>query len=483
MAFNKQLPRSTPEQQGIPAGAIHRFLDEVERAAVSKSQELHSFMLLRHGYVVAESWWKPYRPELPHMLFSLSKSFTSTAIGLAVSEGLISVSDKVVSFFPEYLPGNVSDNLAAMSIHHLLSMSAGHSECTMGACESDPEGNWVRGFLAAPVPHEPGTHFVYNTGATYMLSAILQKVTGQTLMEYLTPRIFNPLGIEDAFWISCPMGINTGGFGLSVKTEDIAKLGQLYLQKGLWNGQRLLSESWVATATSKQVSNGDDPNNDWTQGYGYQFWRCRHNIYRGDGAFGQYCIVMPEQDAVIAITSGVADMQAVLNLVWEHLLPAMGEKTADEDTIALDGLRSRMSGLQLGPKSGSAMSGISSEVSGCCYELESGANPIKGISIAFRGDCFAAVFKVEDGECTVKGGLGLGHWIESGLDIPGFPPKASINGVWVNGNTFEITLRYIDSPFADTILCRYSDDTVRVSAATNVSFGPRERFEITGRRV
>ncbi|MBW7461807.1 serine hydrolase, partial [Paenibacillus sepulcri] len=152
--------------------------------------------------------------------------------------------------------------------------------------------------LAAPVEHEPGTHFVYNSGATYMLSAILQKVTGQTLLEYLQPRLIEPLGIKGAAWDVCPRGINVGGWGLNVTTEDIARFGQLYLQKGMWNGQRLLTEEWIAEATSSQISNGDGGVNDWAQGYGYQFWRCRHGVYRGDGAFGQFCIVMPEQDAV-----------------------------------------------------------------------------------------------------------------------------------------------------------------------------------------
>jgi CubicO group peptidase (beta-lactamase class C family) len=164
-----------------------------------------------------------------------------------------------------------------------------------------------------------------------MLSAIVQKTTGQTVVEYLKPRLFDPLGIEDPQWDANPEGITLGGYGLHVRTEDIAKFGQLYLQKGQWNGKPLISADWVALATSKQVSNGSDPTKDWDQGYGFQFWRSRHNAYRGDGKDGQFCIVLPEQDAVIAITANTGNMQAQLNVVWDELLPAFNDGPLPEN--------------------------------------------------------------------------------------------------------------------------------------------------------
>jgi CubicO group peptidase (beta-lactamase class C family) len=174
----------------------------------------------------------------------------------------------------------------------------------------------TRAFLALPVAHKPGTHFLYNTPATYMLSAILQKATGTDLMDYLRPRLFEPLGIRNPSWEKSRDGITLGGYGLKVTTEDIARFGQLYLRKGQWRGKPLVPAAWVAVATARQTSNGSSPTSDWEQGYGYQFWRCRHGAYRGDGAFGQFCIVMPEQDTVVAITSGTRDLQGVLDLVW-----------------------------------------------------------------------------------------------------------------------------------------------------------------------
>lgn len=300
MTASNPLPRSTPADQGVSARGIAAFID----ALAARSLQVHGCMILRHGYVIAEGWWQPYAADMPHMLFSLSKSFTSTAVGLAVHEGRLSVEDPVTSFFPEDLPESIGPNLAAMRVRHLLMMGTGHDKDTTPRLRQAGSDNWVRGFLGLDVEHAPGSKFVYNSGASYMLSAIVQKVTGLTLLDYLTPRLFGPLGIDGATWESSPQGINAGGWGLSLTTEGIARFGQLYLQQGRWHGEQLVPEAWIREATSPQISNGAGGSSDWAQGYGYQFWRCRHNIYRGDGAFGQYCIVMPEQDAVIAMTGG-----------------------------------------------------------------------------------------------------------------------------------------------------------------------------------
>jgi CubicO group peptidase (beta-lactamase class C family) len=352
MPIKFNFPRCNPEAQGIPSEAIGDFVATAEKTI----QSLHSFMLLRHANVVAEGWWHPWRPETPHMLFSLTKSFTSTAVGIAISEGRLSVEDTVLSFFTNDAPKKIGANLAAMKVHHLLSMSTGHDQDTTERVFRSH--NPYKAFLGLPVEHAPGTHFVYNSAASFMLSAIVQQLTGQTLLEYLTPRVFEPLGIEGATWESHPNGVNIGGWGLNIKTEDIARFGQLYLQKGLWLDRRILPESWVEAATKKHVSNGNDPNSDWTQGYGYQFWRCRHNIYRGDGAFGQFCIVLPEQEAVLAMTAGVADMQVVLNLVWEKLLPAMDKGSSPKDVELNDRLSNTLNCLQIAPPRGAAASPI-----------------------------------------------------------------------------------------------------------------------------
>src|ERR1043166_2151337 len=309
------LPRSAPEAQGVASTAMLEFVDALNQ----QIEGMHSLMVVRHGQVIAEGWWAPYDAEHNHVLYSLSKSFTSTAVGFAVAEGKLSIDDEVLKFFPDDAPTNASNNLKAMRVRDLLMMSTGHQDEPSAASDSVSP----RSFLAKEVPHLPGTHFKYNTAATFMQSAIVQKVSGQTVLEFLRPRLFEPLGIEHPLWDTNFQGISLGGYGLRVRTEDIARFGQLYLQHGRWNGKASLPAEWVAMATAKQTSNGSNPKSDWNQGYGFQFWRCRHNAYRGDGAFGQFCVVMPDQDAVVAITSGVKDMQAVLNVIWEKLLPAM----------------------------------------------------------------------------------------------------------------------------------------------------------------
>ena len=476
-----QLRRSAPEAQGISSSAILGFVN----AASATIHEMHSFMLLRHGQVVAQGWWSPYTPERPHMLFSLSKSFASTAIGLAVTEGRLSLDDAVLSFFAEDTPAVVSENLAAMRVRHLLSMSAGHHEDSMGRMWKRYRKNWVKGFLSLPVEHAPGTYWVYNSGATYMLSAIIQKVTGMKLLDYLQPRLFAPLGIQGAAWETSPQGINMGGWGLSIKTEDIARFGQFYLQKGVWNGRRILPEAWVDEATASQIAN-DRPDPDWHQGYGYQFWRCRHGAYRGDGAFGQYCLVMPEQDAVLAITSAVDNMQMVLDLVWEHLLPAMGAIPLPENHAAHTELARKLSGLALPPPQGQPTSPLAGIVSGKCYQFEK--NPMKIASISFdfipkvlgasQKGCHLMIMDANGEHQAVCSSAG---WQEgTGLLFENQPAVSAVSGVWTAEDTYVMTIRFIETPFFNTYQCHFSEGQVKIAGCVNVSFGPKEAPLLVG---
>jgi len=463
--MSSQLPRATPESQGISSSTILNFVEAIEKNV----SEFHSFMLMRHGHVVAEGWWSPHAPERPHMLFSLSKSYTSSAIGLAVAEGRLTVHDKVISFFPDDLPDTVSDNLAAMSVHDILAMATGHAEDTTGFMREKFDDNWVKGFLTMPVEHQPGTHFVYNSGATYMQSAIIQKLTGMRLLDYLTPRLFEPLGIEGATWQQSPQGIDTGGWGLSIKTEDIANFGQLYLQKGVWQGKQILPESWIAAATSKQISNASNQQVDWQQGYGYQFWCCRHNAYRGDGAFGQYCVVMPDQDAVLAITSGLGDMQIPLNIVWEHLLPAMGEALPADDA-ACDALKRKLSSLAYAPPQGQKSSPLAEKISRKIYQLEPNDSKFESISFDFSKPEPVITFQTAHGSVPIT--CGSGNWHESSTLLYGEPSKIASSGVWSADDTFLVTLRFYETPFVSILPCHFENGNLSIDATTNVSFGP-----------
>ncbi|MGC9944429.1 MAG: serine hydrolase, partial [Verrucomicrobiota bacterium] len=337
------LPRSAPEAQGVSSSALLQFVN-----ALDEIDGMHGVVVVRHGQVIAEGWWAPYDAEHQHVLYSLSKSFTSSAVGFAVAEGRLSIDDPVLKFFPDAAPPAPSDNLKQMRVRDLLIMSTGHQDEPPTA----PDVISPKTFLAWPVPFLPGTHFKYNTAATFMLSAIIQKVTGQTVLDYLRPRLFEPLDIEHPVWDTNFQGISLGGYGLRVHTEDIAKFGQLYLQHGNWQGQQLLPADWVAMATSRQTSNGSDPDSDWTQGYCFQFWRCRHHAFRGDGAFGQYCVVMPDQDTVVAINSGVKNMQSVLNVIWDKLLPNLQAQALAPDPDAVRQLGDKIARLEVATAQG-----------------------------------------------------------------------------------------------------------------------------------
>ena len=329
--LTKSLPRSEASEK------LGKAVDKYLAAAQKDGQDIHSLMIVKDGKVLSENWMSEGREEEPHVLNSVSKTFTSIAVGFAEAEGRLSLDDKVITFFPDKLPAEISDNLAAMTIRDLLTMNCGYDTDPTSAIRGDEASDWVQAFLAWPVEHEPGTFFTYNSLGTYVLSAIVQQVTGEKVVDYLWPRLFRPLGIVDVRWDESPQGINTGGWGLYLKTEDLAKTGLLLLQDGRWEGKQILPEGWVKEASAAQVPSlpaGVKPelakklklttrNSDWLQGYGYQIWRCRNNAFRADGANGQYILVLPDKNAVIVVTANLRDMQAELNLIWKYLLPAL----------------------------------------------------------------------------------------------------------------------------------------------------------------
>jgi len=488
------LPRSTPEAMGVSSGGLLDFLNAVE----AQKLNLHSVMVLKQGHVVAEGWWAPYGPGLKHTLYSLSKSFTSSAVGFAVAEGILTVEDKVVQFFPDDLPATVSPNLAAMRVKDLLTMTTGHAQDSTPTLAQHPETTWVRSFLALPVEHAPGTHFVYNSGAPFMLSAIVQKLTGQTVPDYLRPRLFAPLGIEGADWELNPQGIAVGGWGLRVRTEDIAKFGQMYLQKGKWQGKQILPERWVAEATAGQVpSKGGSrpaPENDWLQGYGYQFWRCRHDAYRGDGAFGQYCIVLPEQDAVVAITSETGDMQAVLDAVWAHVLPAL---QGEGQTGGFRPLKEKISTLNLPRPQGEPTSPLTEALNGKRIVLEPNALSWQRITFRFEPKECEVLLQIANSEHRVR--VGLTHWHQYSTDLPTAPLKLTgtycpeptptrlaAAGAWTDPNTFRVVLRFTETAHYDTLTFRFEGEGVQLHFRSSLSIlnnANDKRPALTGKRV
>ena len=479
------LPRSSPEQQGIASADLLAFVE----AADKEIDTMNSFMLVRHGQVVAEGWWAPYDRDTPHVLYSLSKSFTSTAVGFALAEGKLNLDDPVLKFFPDEAPADPPPNLRAMRVRDLLRMNTGNqSEAPIRVDDpSKQKDTWVKTFLSHTVPFKPGTHFLYNSPATYMLSAIVQKVTGLTVLEYLRPRLFEPLGFKNPVWVSSPQGISAGAYGLSVRTEEIARFGELYLHKGIWNGKQLIPSTWVEQATAIQTSTGSAPTSDWDQGYGYQFWRSRHNSFRGDGAFGQYCMVIPELDAVVAITSGVRNMQQVMNLVWDKLLPVMKPGRLPENPAARHQLEARLAALRVKFPTGAVSSPIAAGVSGKWFEFTENDRGLKAVSFDFNSPSPSLTMRTATGETRMT--IGRETWTNSrglftnGLDralsVPANPLVAA-SGAWSTENTFTVKLVLSETPYYSTLNFKFEGDRLLVDSEHNVAFGPTKLPQLVG---
>ncbi|MEP6597409.1 MAG: serine hydrolase [Ginsengibacter sp.] len=423
-------------------------------------------------------------------MYSCSKSFTATAIGFAVSENLLTVNDKVISFFPGDLPDTISTYLSELTIKDVLSMSDGQEpDPTLTVAARD--SNWVKSFLALPVKYEPGTKFLYNSLGTYMLSAIVQKVTGQKVIDYLRPRLFEPLGIEGMDWEVDAKGINVGGWGLRIKTEDMAKFGQLFLQKGKWNGKQIIPATWVEEASTLKIiqhpeySQAKKDSSDWEQGYCYQMWRCRHNAFRADGAFGQFIIVMPDEDAVIAITAETPDMQEEINLVWNFLLPAIHKDKLPFKTNLSSTLKQKLSSLAL-PVIAKSTSPGKAVILNKTFLLEPNEKHIQSLSFNFHDNTCDIKLKTDTAVYQLAFGAGMwqsGETTKHGPSLVG-AAKASFVGLpplkvvgaysWKDENTLELALRYIESPHTEKITCHFDGNNISVDIENSFDYGKKK---------
>ncbi|MDN3024339.1 serine hydrolase domain-containing protein [Streptomyces sp. S.PB5] len=443
----RPLPTSTPSAEGVDATGVHALLDALEAAP---DIEPHSLMVLRHGKVVACGWWAPYTADRLHLLYSLSKSFTATAAAFAVAEGLLRLDDTVISYFPEFDADITDPRSRAMLVRHVTTMASGHEAETHDRALAADREEPVRGFLLLPPDRDPGTVFAYNQPTTYTLAAIVQRVTGQSLTDYLRPRLFDPLGIGDVAWVADRTGRQLGFSGLHATTDAIARLGQLYLRGGVWEGERLLPEGWVEEATRPHIRNSDEGGwADWRQGYGFQFWMSRHG-YRGDGAYGQYCLVLPEQDAVVAFTGDTEQMQAVLDLVWEHLLPAFGAAPLSGREAADTALAERMSRLALPPAAGKAATlketAVFTPYDGGCEGLPK----LTAVEVDEEG---RSLTLVEDGRRLE---LRFG---EPGWTVTEGPVPAAVSGGWTDEDTLVLDVALLETPHHVDLSCSLTDRT------------------------
>jgi CubicO group peptidase (beta-lactamase class C family) len=483
-AMAQPLPRSTPEAQGLASDDILKLVNALDAGV----KEIHSFVMLRHGQVVAEGFWSPYSSEDIQVLYSGTKSFNATAIGLLADAGMLSVDDLVLSKFPELAPAQPAANMMTMTIKNLLTMATGHTSDTIDTLRAAPNGEWTKAFLATAVPNPPGTNFFYNSGAAYVLGAIVQKVSGQTVDEFLTPRLFEPLGIQRHLWGKSPEGVNLTDGGLSVRTEDFAKFGQLYLNGGKWNGQQLLSEQWVTDASSKQVSNGND-NGNWSYGYGYQFWRSPIG-FRADGSLGQYSFVMPDRDIVIAITSGTSNSGGTDNLMKTVFanVPAGQDTALPENAGSLQALQDKLVSLSLPLPTGAESSGMAAQVSGAHYTVGSNSQGITGLSFDFAAAPPSVTIEDADGPHVIP--VGMGSWVRGRTDF-----KKRINelydtpeqgiaarGAWSAEDTFNARMVFTETPYTAIANFKFTGNQVALDVSYNVRWGNLTEPQVVGTR-
>ena len=454
------LPRSAPADQQVDPAAILGFLDALdERPDI----EMHSLMVVRHGQVAAEGWWAPYSAGRPQLLYSLSKSFTATAAAFAQAEGLLDLDDAVVSHFGEFAAEITDPRARSVKIRHVASMASGHTREMLSEAVARDRDEPVRGFLLIPPDRDPGTVFAYSQPCTYALASIVQRNSGMPLTRYLRPRLFDPLGIGPVGWHTFPPGREQGFSGLHARTEDIAKLGLLYLQGGQWEGTQLVPGKWVAEATSEQISNPGEPNPDWRQGYGFQFWMSRHG-YRGDGAFGQFCVILPEQDTVIVTTACTLDMQAMLDAMWAHLLPGLGTVSPGAGS-AHDQLRGRLARLELpaysGASSGAAAPAEWSPWTSGPFTIAAGVGGAAGgqvrpsltsVEVAPRAGGWQISLIEPANALTVP--VGAGAWaVSDHADRNGETIPVAVSGGWLDGNTLRAEVIFLETPHRMDITC------------------------------
>ncbi|GIF49454.1 CubicO group peptidase (beta-lactamase class C family) [Asanoa ferruginea] len=350
------LPRSTPGPSGVSSRAIGALVDRLEAWS-----ECHSIMVARHGHVIAEGWWAPYSADRPHLLYSLTKSFTSIAAGLTIADGLLALDDRVVDVLPDHVPADISEQGRRITVHHLLSMTSGHDTDSLEEAWRLEPGDLVKGFLRVPFPEPEGTRHAYDNATTFVLARMVERVTGRGLPELLDERLFTPMGVDHAEWDRVASGAAFGFHGLHLRTEVIAAFGQLLLNGGRWGDRQLVPREWVELATRRHIETQPEEDgsgdSDYLRGYGYQFWMSRHG-YHGDGAFGQRCLVIPAHDLVVAITGGDGQRQETVDAIWECLLPGIDQpdSTADDEILA-----DRLRRLSFAPVPGSADPGRSAK--------------------------------------------------------------------------------------------------------------------------
>lgn len=467
------LPRSTPEAEGLSSEVVASLVATMNRM-VQQGKRVHAYQLMRHGKVISEGAWAPYPQDAQHQLFSLSKSFVSSAIGIAQGEGLLTIDDRLIDFFPEYLSDRVTERMRRVTLRHLLTMSSGHDGCAIGRFRNKPpQPGWVKIILEDELPFEPGEKFIYNSGATFLLSAVLQKVTGQRVSAYLERRLFEPLGIRNVYWEQNPDGIDIGGWGLWVTLEQLAVFGQLWLQGGMWEGRQLIPRDYVFMASHKEIENETKPwrgTVEWKMGYGFQFWMCRYRSFRGDGFAGQIALMMPEQDIVLVMLAGLGGMQEELDIAFDHLVDAVSYRALPENTQSLTHLRALEQSLRL-PMAVEAALPKERVAVGLKREIVLGENVLglQAIALETTANGVELCYRFDNREATVLAGydeskINQTPWLCTN------PLLYAAQAGWVSEDELRVNLLPIGTPCYYTLHFRFEGTHCTLNQRTAICF-------------
>lgn len=478
----------TPEEVGVNSGKVYDFLSELSQ----KNLNIHSMMILRHGKVAVECCRYPYKPEAPMSMFSFSKGLTSTAIGIAVSEGLLTVNDKVADYFPYHCRTKRDrERHEKVTVYDLLTHRSGKF---LPPFYSSEKNRWDEVWLSAPYVSEPGTKFSYISENTYMLAKILNKITGQTVEEYLTPRLFEPMDIKTPYWESDHDGCSAGGWGAFMTLEDMAKFGQCYLQMGKWNGEQLIPEEWIKLAVQphvKKVPSVFQKN----MGYGFQFFVLpERHTYSFNGLYGQFVVVFPDYDAVFACTSGCCDEYTFTNTLYKHFPDAFRDVSethgasclesyiyAAEHPVMQKGLRKphlerEIDGRNIKIRGDRAYAGIIGPST--TFMLSKKAGRINDIRFHFGEESVEMTF-IEAGsdEQTITAGLS-DKFIYSDIKLAGEEFETAAKATWTDRGELKIRIVPLSSAQERTLSFRFFGDRVYVSAETAPGFYDLIKFYI-----
>lgn len=469
------LPRASASSLGIDPDRLIAFLDAVKAAGL----DLHGFMLHRHGHVVAEGWTWPVDPNEPRVLHSMAKSFTGCAIGLAIQEGLLNLDDRLVRFFPDEVPANADPRLADMTVEHLLTMRTGHASNTSGSVWRSISTSWIAEFFKIPLAYAPGTEYVYTSAASYMLSALINRVTGQTLHDYLKPRLFIPLDIHNETWDIGPDGVNPGGNGLTAPVSAALKLAVLHAQNGVWDGRQVLPAAWVQAATQPQ--GGPDSR------YGYHWMMKPRPAFSALGVFVQMAAVYREHNATLVLVGGMKNSAEIVPFI-ERYFPAAFSEDCSVKPEADSRLEQRLASMAEQPLLVSDCP--APEDSMRVFAVAENGLGVRQLSFAFTGHVLT--FELTDSQATHRLQIGIDHWLTGLTSMPGralhhgyeFNHAQIVAGArWLDQKTLEMTWIYPQTAFRDRVKCVFEGNSVSLARTVNVNSAEREQEVLVGKRL